>query len=146
VSARALGGSPAGAAVVVLPREDGQYSDHAPDVVALLEEAGVPATYATDPRTAGTYGQKTAETLLPPLLIVLSDAASVITVAQGIVHVVRWFLDGRPKGHKVVVVDVTFQRDEDGESRSVHVSADQMSVGELERVLREAGQLWKDQE
>lgn len=138
-------GGPGTASVIVLPRADGQYSDHASDVVALLEEAGVQATYATDPRTAGTYGEKTAETLLPPLLIVLSDAATVIAAVQGVVHVVRWFLTGRPKGHEVVV-DIAFERNEDGESLSVHVSADQMSVGDLERVLREAGRVWKDQD
>jgi hypothetical protein len=48
------------ATVFILPRADGQHSDHSTDTLALFEEAGLAADYATDPMAGGVHSEKYA--------------------------------------------------------------------------------------
>src|SRR5688572_12186886 len=90
------------ATVFILPRHDGQYSNHASDTLALLEEAGVAVDYATDPMAAGVHGEKSADLILPPLLVLFSDAATLAGAIDGIIYVTRWFI-GQVPGRTVSV-------------------------------------------
>jgi hypothetical protein len=131
------------AGIFVLPGKDGQYSDHATDVVALLEEAGVVVDYATDPMTAGVHGEKSAETILPALVIAFGNAASIASAIDGVIWVIKHFAQDRPR-HRVVV-DVTFEIDPDGtERRSVHVDTTGPDIEEVAKLLKQAGKVWPD--
>jgi hypothetical protein len=89
------------ARVLLMPREGGQYAETASDVIALLEEAGVRAEYATDPEAAGIYGLKSADVILP-MLVLVGEAKQVFDVIDGIVWVTRFFLD-RHRGRAIRV-------------------------------------------
>lgn len=126
------------ATVFVLPRADGQYSDHATDVVALLEEAGLVVDYATDPTAAGVHAEKSAVLILPPLLVLFSDAATLAGAIEGIIYMIRWFTGKMELGK--VSVDVTIQEGADGSSsRTVTIAG--ATAAEAEGLLREAGRL-----
>ena len=126
------------AVVFLLPGVDGQYSNHATDVLALLEESGVPVDYATDPMAAGVYAQKSADLVLPPLLIVFGDVASLASAVSGVIAMIRW-LAGRP-GRSRVTVEVTIQQDADGSSRR-QVRIANATADEAEVLLKQAGRL-----
>jgi hypothetical protein len=128
-----------GATIYLLPREDGQYSDHSTDVIALLEEAGVSVDYATDPMAGGVFGLKSADLVLPPLLILVSDAATLAGAISGVVGLIRWFTRDSG-GRRSVSVEVTIQRDAGGSSRRT-VSIAGASADEAERLLKQAGSL-----
>ncbi len=89
------------AAVLLMPRKDGQYAETASDVIALLEEAGVRAECATDPEVAGIFGQKSADVILP-LLILIGEAKQVYDVIDGVIWVARYFAD-RHRGRRIRV-------------------------------------------
>ncbi|MGQ0804991.1 MAG: hypothetical protein ACT4PI_14165 [Actinomycetota bacterium] len=126
------------AQVFVLPRADGQYSNHASDVLGLLDEVGVPADYATDPMATGVFAQKSADVILPPLLIVFSDAAALAGAIEGVTMVIRWFTGKLP--HRTVSVEVALQRGVDGSSRHV-TKIDGATADEAERLLRQAARM-----
>jgi len=125
-------------AVFILPRADGQYSHHATDVIALLEEVGVSVDYATDPMASGVHAEKSAELVLPPLVILFSDATTLASALDGVTFVVRWFLEHRPGGRVSVKVDL--QRGTDGSSRR-RVAIESATADEAERLLRAVGRL-----
>jgi hypothetical protein len=124
--------------VAILPRADGQYSNHATDTLALLEEAGVIADYATDPFEAGVHAEKSADVVLPPLLVIFSDAANLAGAIDAVAHVILWFLGKRPSGR--VSVDVFLQRKQRGAS-TTRIRIRNATSDEAIRLLREAGQL-----
>jgi hypothetical protein len=126
------------ARVFILPRSDGQYSNHATDTVALLEEAGVVVDYATDPMAAGVHGEKSADLILPPLLVVFSDAATLASAIDGLIHVVQWFAGRVPR--RTIGLKVVVQRDADGSSRR-QVTINGASAEETVRLLREAAKV-----
>jgi hypothetical protein len=134
---QALGRRPDGL-VFVLPRADGQYSNHASDVIGLLDEAGVPTDYATDPMTSGVFAYKSADVYLPPLLIVFSDAATLAGAVEGVAMVIRWFAGKVP--HRTVSIEVAMQRGADGSTRHV-TRIDGATAGEAERLLRRAARM-----
>jgi hypothetical protein len=123
------------AQVILLPREDGQYSDHATDTLALLEEAGLVADYATDPMRAGVFGEKAAELFLPPLLILFSDAATLAGAIEGVIYVFRWFTGKVPRR---ISVRVVFQQAGDGSWRH-ETSIDGATGDEAAKILRASG-------
>ena len=127
-----------GAQVFVLPRADGQYSNHASDVLGLLEHAGVLADYATDPMASGVFAQKSADVILPSLLIVFSDAATLAGAIEGVTMVIRWFTGRLP--HRTVSVEVALQRGADGSTRHV-TSIHGATADEAERLLRQAARM-----
>jgi hypothetical protein len=126
------------AAVFILPRGDGQYSNHATDTIALLEEAGVAVDYATDPMASGVHGEKAADVVLPTLLIVLGDAAAYAGAVEGVAWVLRWFTSQMPL--RKVAVDVLLQRGADGSSRR-RVKLDNVTADEAIKLLKAAGKL-----
>jgi hypothetical protein len=79
------------AAVLVLPRYDGQYSVHASDILGLLREIGLPAAYASDPMAAGEHAEKGADVVLP-LLFAVGAVSDWATTVDGLVFVVKYFL------------------------------------------------------
>jgi hypothetical protein len=124
--------------VFILPRADGQYSNHATDTVALLEEAGVAVDYASDPMASGVHAEKSADVILPPLLILFSDAATLAGAIEGVTYIVRWFAGRVP--HRTVTLDVLVQQGADGSSRR-RVRVAGATADEAERLLREAGRV-----
>lgn len=124
------------ATVLILPREDGQYGNHAIDAFLLLEEVGVSVDYATDPMAAGVHAEKDATILLPPLLVLFSDAATYAGAVEGIVYLIRWFSRGVPS--RKVQVDVVVEQSADGSSRR-EVRLGGVTAQEAERLLHEAG-------
>jgi hypothetical protein len=126
------------AQVFVLPRDDGQYASRASDVLGLLHEANVPADYASDPMATGVWAQKSADVILPPLLIVFSDAATLAGAIEGVTMVIRWFAGKVP--HRTVSVKVAMQRGADGSSRHV-TKIDNATADEAERLLRQAARM-----
>lgn len=124
--------------VFILPRSDGQYSNHATDTLALLEEAGVAADYVSDPMAAGVHAEKSADLILPPLLVLFSDAATLAGGIEGVIYVVRWFTGKLP--HRTVTLDVLVQHGADGSSRR-RVKVAGATAEEAERLLQEAGRL-----
>ena len=127
-----------GGGVFVLPRQDGQYSNHASDVLGVLDESGVPADYATDPMATGVFAQKSAELILPPLLIIFSDAATLAAAIEGVTMVFRWFAGRVPQ--RLLSVEVVMQRGADGSTR--HVTTIKDATGdEAERLLRLAARM-----
>jgi len=133
----AIGRRPDGR-VFVLPRSDGQYNSRASDVLGLLDEAGVPADYATDPMATGVYAQKSADVILPPLLIVFSDAATLAGAVEGVAMVFRWFAGKVPQ--RTLSVEVAMQRGADGTSRHV-TKIYGATADEAERLLRQAARM-----
>ncbi len=128
--------------VYLLPRDDGQYVNHASDVLALLEESGVSVDYATDPVAAGIHAEKSADLVLPPLLILFSDAATLAGAIEGVIYVIRWFIGTR--NHRHVMVEVTLQEDADGSTRrTLTLDAEGATVDEVARLLKQAGGTWK---
>ncbi len=127
-----------GATVFILPRADGQYSNHATDTVALLEETGVVVDYATDPMATGVHAEKSADLILPPLLVIFSDAKALWSAISGVLYVIRWFSDHR-SNHRVSI-DVTLQQGSDGSSRRT-VGIKGATADEAERLLRAAGRI-----
>jgi hypothetical protein len=127
-----------GATVYLLPRDDGEYDSHATDVVALLDEAGVAVDYATDPMAAGVYSLKSADIVLPPLVILFSDAATLAGAIGGVVSLIRWFTEHRARSR--VTVEVSMQREADGSSRRT-VTVKAATADEAERLLKQAGKL-----
>jgi len=90
------------AAVLVLPRFDGQYSGYATDILGLLDEAHVACDYLSDPMLTGVHEEKAADAFLPLLFFVstaVATASDWITVTDGAIHVARYFLERvGPKG------------------------------------------------
>jgi hypothetical protein len=50
--------------ILIMPREDGQYSNYSPDILGLLDERGVSVEYASDPMATGVHSEKSAECVL----------------------------------------------------------------------------------
>lgn len=124
--------------VFVLPRDEGQYSNRASDVLGLLDEAGVPADYATDPMAAGVFAQKSADVILPSLLIVFSDAATLAGAIEGVTMVFRWFAGKLPEHG--LSVEVAMQRGADGSTRHT-TKIRRATADEAERLLRQAARM-----
>lgn len=128
----------AGATIYLLPRSDGQYANHATDMVALLEEAGVAVDYVTDPMAAGVYAQKSADLVLPPLLILFGDAASIASAISGVIAMIRWLTTH--SGRSRVSVEVITQLGADGSSRR-RISIANATADEAERLLKQAAKV-----
>jgi hypothetical protein len=126
------------AIVFILPRNDGQYSNHATDTLTLLEEAGVAVDYATDPMSTGVHGEKSADIVLPPLLVLFGDAATLASAIDGVVHVVRWFTGKVPR--RTIALEVLVQQDAGGSSRR-RVKINGATAEEAERLLRQAAKV-----
>ncbi len=134
----ALVRSPA-AAVLVFPRSDGRYPDEATNVVGLFDEAGVGINYATDPVAAGNYTYKSAEILLPAVVIALAQVGDVVGLIEGFVRVVKYYLGRRPKAG--LRMDVGVAEGDSVRWARIEVDgppgeAEQMVRDVLDRVLR----------
>ncbi len=100
-----------------MPREDGQYAETASDVIALLEEADVRAECATNPEAAGIFGRKSADVILP-LLVLVGEAKHMYDVIDGVIWVARYFVD-RHRGRRIRVrAGRWIEADRDVRSRS----------------------------
>lgn len=129
------------AAVLVLPRADGQYSGVAADVLGLLEEAGVAADYASDPMATGVHIEKSADIVLPFLLIIaqaIGTAGNVSTTIDGIITTIRWFTQRRPGAIVQLNVGVT-RRPDGAEIRKLEMTIGPGGLDERsERAVRNA--------
>lgn len=129
------------ATVLVMPREDGQYSGVAADVLGLLEEAGVSADYASDPMQSGVHIEKSAEIILPFLLIVaqaIGTAGDISTTVDGILATIRWFFHRRPAATVELNVGVT-RRAGGEEVRKLQMTIGPGGLDErTERTIRDA--------
>jgi hypothetical protein len=125
--------------VLVFPRgPDGRYPQEATDVVSVLHESGVAVDYATDPMAAGTYTYKSVELMLPAIVIALGAAGDVVTIANGVVDLVHYYLGRRPKAR--VEIDVGVKRGNDVRWVKIDVSgspdhAERLTRDVLDRVL-----------
>ncbi len=99
---RALADHP-GAAVLILPRPDGQYSGYTTDILGLFDEVEVGAECLTDPMLSGVHEEKAADIVLPLIFFAATSVATAsdwVTVTDGVIHVVRFFMDRLgPKGN-----------------------------------------------
>ncbi len=129
------------ATVIVFPREDGQYSGLATDVLGLLEEAGVTADYATDPMATGVHIEKSADVVLPWLLLVaqaIGTAGDLSNTVDGVIATVRWILERRP-GTKVQLKMAVTKRPDGGEVRKLELTCGPGRLDEpTERTIRDA--------
>lgn len=125
------------ATVFLLPRPDGQYTNHATDTIALLEEAGIVVDYATDPMAGGVHAEKAADLDLGALLILFSDATAMAEAINGVLGVIRWFTRDR---QRTISLDVVAEKAADGSSRRM-VRIRRATVDESERLLRAAGDI-----
>src|SRR5450756_932233 len=65
--------------------------------------------------STGVHGEKSADIVLPPLLVLFGDAATLASAIDGVVHVVRWFTGKVPR--RTIALEVLVQQDAGGSSR-----------------------------
>jgi len=129
------------AAVLVFPREDGQYASVASDILGLLEEADVRADYATDPMATGVYIQKSADIVLPWILVIvqtLQTTGGVANTVEGLLTMIRWIV-GRQPGAKVELRLALTRRPGGGETRKLELIIGRGGLDDqAERTIRDA--------
>lgn len=129
------------ATALVLPRDDGQYDGVAADVLGLLDEAGVVADYASDPMATGVHIEKSADVVLPWILLIagaVGTAGDLAGTVDGVIFMLRWLLEHR-HGAKIELRIAVTRRPDGSETKELKLTAGPGGLdAATERMVRDA--------